>query len=561
MPPIAEQRVHDAIRAALPLDYRLYPNVRWIHKEHRGAPARDGETDLVILHREFGLLIVETKGGTIRRDGQGRWWSGPHALTTPPFRQAETSKHALVRKLLELPDWPNHDSDLRAGHAVAFPDVDLSSVAHPERGLGTDAPPVLVLDRAALASSQSVRTWVEGAYAHWVGDGRRGWPMTDAELAIADELLAPPPFEITSALRRDIETGEAMVVTLTRSQHRVLDTLRKQRRAAIVGPAGCGKTMLAAEKARRLATEGFRTLLVCFNQPLARMLADELAGSPAPGGLDVLTFHEACLRLGRAHGLLPDPEPVQKDSAWFEQTLPAALEAAIGREREPYHAIVVDEGQDFERSWLESLDLLLGEPGEGVLYVFHDPGQALYREDVVETLGLPEYSVDWNCRNPAPIHDYAARHAPGLEEVSVLREEGRPPELITAGPGRETTEALRKVLHRLVVVDRVGLDRIVVLTGRSLAKSDVWRQRQFGDQVLWNGSVDETGVSLGLSADEAPQQPSDTILCETIRRFKGLEREVVILVELDPDDARREQRLYVGATRARQHLVVIGPDA
>lgn len=288
------------------------------------------------------------------------------------------------------------------------------------------------------------------------------------------------------------------------------------------------------------------------------MLADELAGSPAPGGLEVLTFHELCLRLGRAHGLLPHPEPAQKDGAWFERTLPAALEAAIGREREPYHAIVVDEGQDFERSWLESLDLLLREPGEGVLYVFHDPGQALYRGDVVASLGLPEFSVEWNCRNPAPIHDFAARHVPGLEAVSVLREEGRPPELIAAAPGRETTEALRRVLHRLVVVDRVGLDRIVVLTGRSLAKGDIWRQRRFGDQVLWNGSVDDAGVSLGLAADEAPEQPPDTILCETIRRFKGLEREVILLAELEPDDSRHEQLLYVGATRARQHLVVIG---
>ena len=51
------------------------------------------------------------------------------------------------------------------------------------------------------------------------------------------------------------------------------------------------------------------------------------------------------------------------------------------------------------------------------------------------------------------------------------------------------------------------------------------------------------------------------ILCETIRRFKGLERPVVVLVELDPADPRLDRLLYVGASRARQHLVVIGPAA
>ena len=91
------------MRVTLPTDYRLYPNVRWIHKEHRDAPARDGETDLVIVHSDMGLLVVETKGGRSRRDGQGRWWSSSNRLDPAPFKQAETSEHALIRKLTELP--------------------------------------------------------------------------------------------------------------------------------------------------------------------------------------------------------------------------------------------------------------------------------------------------------------------------------------------------------------------------------------------------------------------------------------------------------------------------
>ena len=39
--------------------------------------------------------------------------------------------------------------------------------------------------------------------------------------------------------------------------------------------------MLAAEKARRLAREGYRTLLVCFNQRLATSLIRELEEAPA----------------------------------------------------------------------------------------------------------------------------------------------------------------------------------------------------------------------------------------------------------------------------------------
>ena len=82
--------------------------------------------------------------------------------------------------------------------------------------------------------------------------------------------------------------------------------------------------------------------------------------------------------------------------------------------------------------------------------------------------------------------------------------------------------------------------------------------RQFGNEVLGNPAVDDAGHHLGQSSHLIPDLPSDVILCDTIRRFKGLERPVVILVELKADDPRLARLLYVGASRARQHLVVIG---
>ncbi len=83
--------------------------------------------------------------------------------------------------------------------------------------------------------------------------------------------------------------------------------------------------MLAREKARRLAREGFSTLLVCFNQPLARMLADELESASAPGGLLVTTFHELCLTFGREAGTLP-AAPADKTQEWWDVVLPQALD-------------------------------------------------------------------------------------------------------------------------------------------------------------------------------------------------------------------------------------------
>ena len=58
-----------------------------------------------------------------------------------------------------------------------------------------------------------------------------------------------------------------------------------------------------------------------------------------------------------------------------------------------------------------------------------------------------------------------------------------------------------------------------------------------------------------------PDEPDDVVLFETIRRFKGLEREVIILVELPDAGERLDELLYVGLTRATTHIVAIAPPA
>ena len=59
------------------------------------------------------------------------------------------------------------------------------------------------------------------------------------------------------------------------------------------GGAGTGKTVLAVEKAKRLAEEGFSTLLTCYNVPLSEHLEKICEGIP---NLQVSGFHKLCKR-------------------------------------------------------------------------------------------------------------------------------------------------------------------------------------------------------------------------------------------------------------------------
>ena len=99
--------------------------------------------------------------------------------------------------------------------------------------------------------------------------------------------------EVEPLLSFRIAEEEQRRIQLTNQQIRTLDMLSRQRRVAISGGAGTGKTVLAREKAQRLAAEGFKTLLTCYNRPLADFLRSTTGGHE---GLIITSFHQFCHR-------------------------------------------------------------------------------------------------------------------------------------------------------------------------------------------------------------------------------------------------------------------------
>ena len=63
---IAEERIR-----ARPARGRPLPRERALRRPHRPTgPAHDGEADLVIVHPEHGLLVIEVKSGQPSRDAR-----------------------------------------------------------------------------------------------------------------------------------------------------------------------------------------------------------------------------------------------------------------------------------------------------------------------------------------------------------------------------------------------------------------------------------------------------------------------------------------------------------
>ena len=273
--------------------------------------------------------------------------------------------------------------------------------------------------------------------------------------------------------------------------------------------------MLAMAKARQLATEGFETLLVCFNSPLARVLADETRDvAERTGHLHVSTFHQLAEDLAREADTLPAEAGAGDPGVVRGRRCREALDDAIGKLGPRYHAIVVDEGQDFDAGWLASLEGLLYGGKQDVLYVFHDPAQAVFRADQTGELGLTDYPLDFNCRNAQPIHALIEPFAKGGLSSMARRQDGRPVELIAADVDSEADRGAAQGAPSAGRDARASRPaRSPVISGLGLEHSAVWKQRRYGNQVLWNGAVGDDGRSLGLAAGRRPGAAARTSSC------------------------------------------------
>lgn len=526
----AEVRLYDALHEQLPNSYKVFYSFSWVAQRQDGR-AWDGESDFVVAHPK-GILLIEVKGGGIERDDRtGTWTSTDGRGQTHkiyPLDQVKNGKFALRAKLKETPAWGGKWVEI--GHAVAFSDTQAVS-----RALAPDLPREIVIFNGDVTA---LHDKVEQVYEYWAAsDAVR--PIGGDGVEVLRTVLSPKvrlPRLMASALWEE----DQQILELTQRQFLVMETLRWVKRVAVAGGAGTGKTLLAIEKAKRLADEGRRTLLVCYNRPLADFLR---AQSDPRSNLSILTFHQFCYQQAVESGIgLADPETPRLPQSYFDQEMPLALmEALDARPQSRYDAVVVDEGQDFRSSWWTALEMANAETTNGTLYVFYDDNQRVYRAAAAMPSGLTPVVLERNLRNAVPIFRIAQRYYRGSEMVPG-GPAGRDVEWAEVLDERGAVErALLRTISDLHETKGVALKDIAVLSGCDGVESCLHAKRSLGGYRL-----------CSLSAPAA-----DAVVVESIRRFKGLERPVVVLIELEAV-LKEAERLYVGLTRARLHLVVLG---
>lgn len=532
----AEVAVFDALRAQLDASVTVLYSVEWNAPLNEGRPAQDGEADFVICDPERGFLVLEVKGGIISFDPDREQWlstsrSGYVNEIPDPIKQARKSCYGLIKRLRKLLSLPG---SMMMSHAVVLPHC-LMRI----EDLPGSTVPELTIDGSAMTD---LRNRIEQAYAYWRNGAELRGPAFDEILAGLRRIHHWPVAGYRN-ISLEIAEHRSEFDRLTDDQLRVVDTVAGNRRLLVRGCAGSGKTFLARRLATKRSSAGERVLVLCFNNLLGSLLEEELGGLPQ---VTATNFHRFCERLSRGTGATL-PEVAEPGAAYYQSLADVARDIVVSGRGPRFDTIIVDEAQDFEPDWWRIVESLLAGD-DASLTAFIDANQLLYGADrgVPQALGgFARVDLGDNVRNTMTIHREALRFYQGDPEPSARGPEGMAPIWIEADSSEEQRVQLDRILSHLVYEEKVSPADIAILTPKGATSTSLRNLEEIGK---WRLTPIES-------------RTDDAIGWSTIRKFKGLESPVVVITELGDDLARSERMrelIYVGITRARDCLVMIG---
>ncbi len=535
-----EIKVYNFFQKRLGNDWTIFHSVSWLAKVFASGDTRDGETDFIIAHPKYGIIVAEVKGGIkIIYNGETDNWQSENKRGNVfdiknPFYQARDNKYSLLTAIKSWRGWEKGLYGVNICHAVIFPDVSrLSGIL-----------PIYAKDEITIFEDDftDIAKKLIGIINYACNDS-----LTDSEKTrkIINDICCniAPSFILKRKLVNYISDDEQEIIHLTENQFYLLRMMQQIKRASISGCAGSGKTMLAIKKAEMLARSGYNILLCCFNTLLGKEFAKEANRNVGVVGGNYhliiynILFNAFKINESIISKIIDDDNKI--------------MEIMLSNESPQFDAIIIDEAQDFNSTQLEILELMLVP--DGILYCFWDNNQRLLRPDFTLPNDLQPYNLDTNLRNTEKIFSEVKKFYVQQNPIYHSGPEGRDIKICSPYNSirpKELKQKLTNELLQLINNESVAQQDITVLTFKSKVSS-----------ALSEFTI--PGVRISTFDNN---YKNDCVRLETIRRFKGMESPVVILTELDDFNAMNDNELwenlcYVAISRARHYLIILSPDS
>lgn len=530
-----EAKVFEALKTQLDKNWVVFANVNW-HTKSSSNKQRDGETDFIVSHPEYGILVLEVKGGMqiVYHPEEDAWASIDLNMEgnsiKNPYEQARKYRYQVLdnlRHTSELGRVDDLESLINVGYAVVFPDVSRISSG--------SLPSYASLDITAF--EHDVRNHIGKRLIqimkHYSSGSDKNALLIQESHKLLKHYLAPQ-FTLDRSLKLWFDDEEQQIITLTENQYYLLDVLRYIKQASIYGCAGSGKTLLAMKKAELSALNQEQTLLLCFNNILGKHFVKH-------------THQIQNLTAGNFHAVLLDLIRTQTNQSFDIYNDQEISDLILSLDLPKYDVILIDEAQDFAKEQIEIIRFLLKE--DGVIYYFWDSNQRVIRRDEYIPKDIPKFSLDTNLRNTEYIFKAVNDHYNQDLQLKHKGPQGRPIqewEKYNPNDPQDLYRKLRSILNHLIINEEIKPEDITILTFKAKSKSD-----------LINFTYDKAKLSLFVDDKE-----ENAVQIDTVRRFKGMENKVIIVTEMNDEYVSSHPELYddmcyVSFSRAKNHLVIM----
>ena len=379
-----------------------------------------------------------------------------------------------------------------------------------------------------------------------------------------------PPFH-------SIEQGQKLKLTSEQKRH-IKPSLGQHQR--LRGVAGSGKTLVLAQRAANLASQGKKVLVVTYNITLWHYIRDHISRARFDFKWDRIEFrhfHGFCSNFLKENKI-EWPSNVPQDEL-FDKIVPSLVLTTVksgkNEKNRRYDAILIDEGQDFQKTYYDTLCAFLGANDE--LLLVADERQNIYRRELtwLNSMEGTKFRGRWrelkNCyRIPAPM----------LEQVNKFAEQFLPNVGLVPVPQFDQLGffdphlAWREVDSFELAKDKIWQTVNWLTKNQSIHPQDIivlvpthfegWQLVEYFKQhkIQVNHVFEDENKSH--QHKKAFWMGDSRMKMSTIHSFKGWELLNVIILT-PPDGHRLESQmdylLYIAITRARQNIIVFNRNS
>lgn len=534
-----EKLVYEALRDNLPDDWYVIHDCWRFYMNKKFKDPVNYESDFIILAPHKGIVVLEVKNSRSLRLQNGVWYIGGKALShhkKSPLNQAYEAVRNLITELEEAFGWRAFgDYICYTGMALLLQQEkkDVNGTAACDEDIygklgHLEANELYLYGKEGLGGKvkKQIENIFKFKYAKWFDESR---------IKEVIKYLLP-----TCVLRRSPKVYAAIIDKASELITGFLSPLYNNDYGIhVTGVAGSGKTWMLCSEAARLCRLKNKVLILCFNNVLVNHIRSlsSLEEYVKDEMLTVETVPSFFNKILKKPGKWEyDKDDINKIAEYIDGS-------------EEYKHVFVDEAQDVKNLWWKALKRFAKNKKK--LYVFSDSNQTLYQK----TNRIPFFGVklnlNRNLRNSLDIAEYCNQ---------LLHEKAEPLKLKCDDV--QIFETIDGVDSRAKKVDEI----VEQLRQKSVPYGDIVILTPWSD----DGNKKEDNAVLRLVKTNTvkiqdyyadPKKNGKKIRWSTIKSFKGLESNYVILTDIPKYDNNSSyftsDDLYVACTRAKFGLYII----